>query len=133
MYLIKTLLNSEGYTGIVVTTIKDKQETTRITSNGIYMGATYGNYYPAYYGGFYDYYSNPYASGYYYGGFGGYIPMSTSKQTSTTYVLETVAYNLDAPQENQIVSVITSEIKNPNDADKTAAEFVKKIMQSLED
>ena len=50
--LIKKVLEIEKYTGIVVTTIKDKQEITNVTSNGIYMGATYGNNYPGYYGSF---------------------------------------------------------------------------------
>ena len=130
--LIKKILEIEGYSGIVVTTIKDKEEITRISSNGIYMGATYGNYYPGYYGSFYNYYSNPYASGNYYGGFGGYVPVSTSTSTRTNYVLETVAFNLDKSQENQIVAVITSEIKNPKDAHKTAVEFVNKVMQALD-
>lgn len=130
--LIKKVLDIEKYTGIVVTTIKDKQEVTSTTSNGIYMGATYGNHYPGYYGSFYNYYSYPYANGSYYQGFGGYIPVSTSTRTRTKYVLETVAFNLDASQENQIVAVITSEIKNPKDAHKTAVEFVKKVVQSLE-
>ena len=130
--LIKKVLEVEKYTGIVVTTIKDKQEITTVSSNGIYIGATYGNNYPGYYGSFYNYYSYPYASGYYYGGFGGYIPVSTSTSTRTKYVLETVAFNLDASPEDQIVAVITSEIKNPKDAHKTAVEFVKKVVQSLE-
>lgn len=130
--LIKKILEIEGYTGIVVTTIKDKEEITSISSNGIYMGATYGNNYPGYYGSFYNYYSSPYASGYYYGGFGGYIPVSTSTSTRTNYVLETVAFNLDKSQENQIVAVITSEIKRPKDAHKIAVKFVKKVMQALD-
>ena len=129
--LIKKVLEIEKYTGIVVTTIKDKQETTTISSNGIYIGATYGNSYPGYYGNFYNYYSDPYANGYYYGGFRGYIPVSTSTQTRTNYVLETVAFNLDSSQENQLVAVITSEIKNPKDAHKTAEEFIKKVVKSL--
>ena len=131
--LIQTLLGTEGYTGIVITTIKDKQSVTSTTSNGIYMGATYGNYYPGYYGGFYDYYSYPYANGHYYSGFGGYVPLNTSTRTTTNYVLETVAYNLDKGKENQLVAVITTEVNNPTDASKTAAIYVDKIMEALED
>lgn len=130
--LIQTLLAAEGYNGIVITTIKDKQQITNTSSSGIYMGATYGNYYPGYYGGFYNYYSYPYAYGHYYSGFGGYVPLSTSTYTTTNYVLETVAYNLDKGEEDQLIAVVTSEVNNPKDADKAAAAYVDKIMEALE-
>ena len=90
--LIKSLLESEGFDGIVITVIKDKQQTTHTSTSGIFVGATYSNYYPGYYGSFYNYYAYPYAYGSYYNSFGGYIPTSTSTTTSTTYVLETIAY-----------------------------------------
>ncbi|MCJ7468421.1 MAG: hypothetical protein MUO53_17210 [Maribacter sp.] len=130
--LIKSLLASEGYTGIVLTVIKDKEETTRTNSSGIYIGASYNNYYPGYYGGFYNYYAMPYAYGSYYDSFGGYIPTSTSTYSTTKYVLETVAYNLDEPSENQLVAIVTSSINDPKEAYKTAEKYVKQIMKSLE-
>ncbi len=76
--LIKSLLDSEGFTGVVLTVIKDKEQTTRTSYSGIYVGTTYNNYYPGYYGGFYDYFSYPYAYGSYYNSFGGYLPVSSS-------------------------------------------------------
>lgn len=128
--LIKSLLASEGYNGIVLTVIKDKQQTIETSSSGVYIGASYGGY-PGYYGGFYDYYAHPYAYGSYYNSFGGYIPMSTSTRTVTDYVLETVAYNLDEPSENQLVAIITTSIKDPKEAYKTAEKYADKIMKSL--
>jgi len=130
--LIKSLLASEGFDGIVITVIKDKTQSTQTTTNGIYFGASYSNYYPGHYGSFYNYYAHPYAYGSYYDSFGGYIPMSTSTSTSTKYVLETIAYNLDEEADQQIVAVVTTNIDDPKDAYKTAEKYVAKIMKSLE-
>jgi hypothetical protein len=130
--LIKSLLESEGYDGIVITVIKDKQETTHTSTSGIFVGATYSNYYPGHYGSFYNYYSYPYAYGSYYSSFGGYIPTSTSTRTITDYVLETVAYNLDETADQQLVAVVTTNIEDPEDAYKTAEAYVEQIMKSLE-
>ena len=130
--LIKSLLESEGYTGIVLTVIKEKEQVTATSSSGIYVGASYGNYYPGYYGNFYNYYSYPYAYGSYYDSFGGYIPVSTSTRTYNNYVLETVAYNLDEPTENQLVAVVTSSVNDPKEAYKTAAVYASNMMKSLQ-
>ncbi len=130
---IKTLMKSEGLNAVVLTVIKDKKETVRVTSNGMYMGGLYSSYYPAYYGGFYNYYSYPYAYGSYYNSFGGYIPTSTSTEVETTYVLETVAYNLDENDNNQLVAVVTSSLDDPNDAIKTAKEYVDLMIKTLEE
>lgn len=130
--LIKSLMASEGFTGIVLTVIKDKEQTITTNSSGIYVGASngYGGY--GGYGGFYDYYASPYAYGSYYNSFGGYIPTSTSTSVQTDYVLETVAYNLDEPTEGQMVAIVTSTVSDPKEAYKTAEKYVDKIMKSLE-
>lgn len=130
--MIKSLMDSEGFTAVVLTVIKDKKETVRTTSSGLYVGASYGAYYPGYYGGFYNYYNHPYAYGSYYDSFGGYIPMSSSTRVETDYVLETVAYNLDAPEENQLVGVVTTSMEDPRDAYKSAAKYVELMIESLE-
>ena len=130
--LIKSLLKSEGFDAIVLTVIKDKQVTERVTTNGIYFGASYGNYYPSYYGGFYNYYSLPYAYGSYYDSFGGYIPTSSTTSYDTKYVLETVVYNLDEAGENQLVAVVTTSLDDPKDAYKTADKYVDLMIQHLE-
>jgi len=127
---IESILDSEGYTGIVIVAVKDQESTTTTSSSGIYVGAGYGGY-PGYYGGFYNYYRTPYAYGPYYNSFGGYIPTSTSTSTSTTYVLETVFYNLDEPEENQLVAVVTSELDDPKEAYKTAGKYVETMVKSF--
>ena len=128
--MISSILDSEGYNGIVITTVKDKEQTTRTENTGVYVGASYG--YPGYYGGFYNYYRHPYAYGPYYSGFGGYIPTGSTTRTSTTYVLETVAYNLDEPEENQLVFVVTTSIDDHSNAYKTAEKYVAKIVQAFQ-
>lgn len=130
--MIMSILDSEGYNGIVLTTVKDKEQTTRTETSGVYMGASYGAFYPGYYGGFHSYWRSPYAYGPYYNSFGGYIPTGSTTSTSTTYILETVAYNLDEPEENQLVFVVTSSIDDPNNAYKAAEKYVQKIVQAYD-
>ena len=130
--LIQDVLANEGYNGIVITTLKDKSSVTSTSSSGLYMGGGFGSYYPGYYGGFNSYYATPYAYGSYYSGFGGTVPLSTSTYTTTTYVLETVAYNLDAGKKDQLIAVVTTEVSNPKDAYKTAATYTSKIMEALQ-
>ncbi|WP_297690556.1 hypothetical protein [uncultured Eudoraea sp.] len=134
---VQSILESEGYNGIVIVAVKDQQSTTTTSSSGIGVGVAarpgfYGGY-PGYYGGFNNYYRTPYAYGPYYDSFGGYIPTSTSTSTSTTYILETVFYNLDEPQENQLVAVVTSELDDPKEAYKTAGKYVKTMVKAFQD
>ncbi|MGB5691624.1 MAG: hypothetical protein WBM43_03355 [Flavobacteriaceae bacterium] len=130
--MINSILESEQYNGIVVTTVKDKERTTRTENTGVYMGASYGMGYPGYYGGFNSYYRTPYAYGPYYSGGGGYIPTGSTTRTSTTYILETVGYNLDEPEENQLVFVVTTSLDDPSDAYKTAEKYVAKIAEAYD-
>lgn len=129
---LKSIMESEGFNAVVLTVIKDKTETVRTSSSGIYVGASYNGYYPNYYGGFYNYFSAPYAYGPYYNSFGGYIPGSTSSYVDTEYVLETVSYNLDEATENQLVAVTTISLDDPKKAYKTAEKYVKLMMNELE-
>ena len=129
---IREIMGYENLDGVVITAVKDKKQTTTTSSNGMYLGASYSNFYPGYYGSFYNYYASPYAYGSYYDSFGGYIPMGTSTRTTTKYVLETIAYNLDASNEDQIVAVVTTDLDNPKDAFKTAKKYVDEMMKALE-
>ncbi|MBC2839298.1 hypothetical protein [Robiginitalea sp. SC105] len=128
---VLSMIRSEGFDAIVLTTVKDKQQTVHTSTTGVSVRA-YGGYYPGYYGGFNSYYMYPYAYGPYYGT-AGYIPMGTTTSKSTTYVLETVGYNLDEEAENQLVFVVSTELSDPKDAYKTAEEYVKKVTEALED
>jgi len=131
MALMRKLMESEGYNAIVLTAVKDKKQSMQTTSSGVYVGATYNNYYPGYYGNFYSYYRYPYAYGGYYSSFGGYIPVSSSSRLVTDYVLETVAYNLDSEKNDQLVAVVTTELEDPRNAYKAAEKYTQKIFESL--
>ena len=128
---VLSMIKSEGFDAIVLTTVKDKRQTTQTNTSGVYMGVGYGGY-PGYYGGFNSYYRYPYAYGSYYGA-GAYVPTGSTTSTYTTYVLETVGFNLDAAEENQLVFVVSSELSDPSNAHKVAEEYVEKITKELKD
>ena len=128
----RNFLINEGYNGIVLTVLKDYQESTRTTTDGgYYAGATYGGaygaYYPGYYGGFYGYYSHPYS----YSSIGSYTPSTTTTSIVKTFVVETVVYDLDQEDGKQLAAVVTTKIEDPQDVTKNAQEYVKKITESL--
>ena len=60
------------------------------------------------------------------------MPSTTTTYNVKTYVLETVAYNLDEPDGKQLVAVTTTKIEDPSNVSKVAAEYVKAITKSLE-
>jgi len=129
---IMSLLKSKGYNGVVVSVLKDLQETTRVTEEGGYYtggytGGPYYSYYPGYYGGFYGYYGNSMS----YSTYGNYVPSTLTTQTSKTYILETVVYNLDQPDDKQLVAVVTSKVDNPQSVTTTAKQYAKAIVKSL--
>jgi len=130
---IKALLEKEGYNGVVVTVVKDYSEAVVTEeSGGYYAGASYGGYggygyYPGYYGGFYGYYNNPMS----YSSYGNYVPSSTTTRVSKTYVLETLVYNLDEPQDKQLVALVTSSSVDPSGVTKVAKTYSEKVLNSL--
>ena len=127
--LIKTILESEGYNGIVITVVKDVVERTITSGNDYYYtGGPWNSYYPSYYGGFYGYYATPYTYSYNMN-----IVGSSSTYTSKKYYLETIAYNLDNPKDVQLVALITSQVKDPKDAFDAAEDYAEKVVKSLED
>ncbi|MDC7998956.1 hypothetical protein [Gilvibacter sediminis] len=128
--MVRSIMNSEGYDGIVITAVKDKQTTVETTTNGVYAGTAFD--YPGYYRGFYRYYRTPYAVGPYYENFGGYIPLSTTTRTRVDYVVETLAFNLTADENDQLVAAVTSKIIDPKNAEKTALEYVEQLAKHLE-
>jgi len=128
--MIKTILRNEGFNAVVLTVVKDIQESTKtVTDGGYYAGGSYGGYYPSYYGGFYGYYHNPYS----YSSYGVYNPTTSTTYTQKTYVLETVVYNLDESEEKQLIAVVTSSIEDPKEAYKTAEAYVKAITKSFDE
>ncbi len=129
---IKKTLKEEGYGSIIMSSILDKQKTASTSSTGYYVGGAYSNYYPDYYGGFNNYYSQPYAYGGYYSGMSTYVNTGTTTSISTTYVVETVAYNMEAPEDKRLVFVVNARLQDPTDVDMTAKILVSSIVSALE-
>ena len=118
---IMTSIMNEGFNAVVLTVLKDYQEQTNTVTDGGYSG------YPMYYGGYRGYYRHPYS----YSTYGAYSPMTTTTYNTKTYVLETVAYNLDETEGKQLVAVVTSKIDDPSKVTKTAEQYVAAITKSL--
>lgn len=129
---LKNTIQQAGFNGVVVSVLKDLQTTTRVTEEGGYYtggytGGPYNSFYPGYYGGFYGYYGNAMS----YATYGNYVPTTLNTQTSKTYILETVVYNLSQPEEEQLVAVVTSKVDNPQDVTSTAKQYAKAIAKAL--
>lgn len=123
---IRSILDAEKFNGIVLTVLKDVQSSTTVSEygGGYYTGVPYHSIYPTYYGGFYGYYAHPMS----FSTYGMYSEPSYSVTNSKTYILETVIYNLDLPENDQIVAVVTSKVKDPKDIEKIAPKYVEKIV-----
>jgi hypothetical protein len=124
--MIKQILEDEGFNSIVVTSLKDVKERTT-TSGGYYYNDPWNTFYPGYYGGFYSYY--------YYPAYSVNVNLvggEPSSYTTKTYYLETVAFNLDAEEDNQLMAVVTTAVEDPKDAYKTAGKYTEEIMKALD-
>lgn len=123
------LLENDGFNAAVITVVKDVQELTQTTqSGGGYSGGNYYGYYPRYYGGFNRYYYHPMS----YSTLGVYEPATYTTSTSKNYVLETVIYDLEKSEEQQLVAVVTSKIEDPENTAGAAEQYVKAITKSFE-
>lgn len=123
------IIKNEGYTGVVLTVLKDKTKEIVTSETG---GYTSGGYYPStyggYYGGFGGYYGRAY-SPYGYGYGGSYVPAETRTYTSETYELETVVYNLDLPKGKQLLGVISVDVTDPKSASKVAPQYADAVVK----
>jgi hypothetical protein len=126
---IKTIITDNGFNGVVLTVIKEEQELTKtVTDGGYYAGGNYYGYYPRYYNGFYGYYRNPMS----YSTLGNYVEETSTTYTAKNYILESVIYNLDEPEEKQLVAVVTSKLEEPQNAATTSKQYVKAIAKSFD-
>ncbi len=126
---IKNLIQNAGFNGVILTIIKEQQELTKtVTDGGYYAGGNYYGYYPRYYNGFYGYYRNPMS----YSTLGNYVEQTSTTYTAHNYILETVIYDLDQTDDKQLVAVVTSKLEEPENADKTAKQYVSAIAKSFD-
>ncbi|MDT0553081.1 hypothetical protein [Urechidicola vernalis] len=123
---VKLILEEQKFNGIILTVLKDKQTSTTVSEygGGYYTGMPYSAMYPSYYGGFYGYYAHPMS----YSTYGIVSSPGYSVTKSTTYVLETVIYNMDLPADEQIIGIVTTKVKDPKNIDKIASKYVEKIV-----
>jgi hypothetical protein len=130
---IKALIDKEGFHGVLITVLKDYSEAiVTEETGGYYAGASYGGfggygYYPGYYGGFYGYYHNPMS----YSTYGSYVPSTSTTRVSKTYIVETMIYNLDQPEDKQLVGMVTSKVVDPSSVTKIAKSYSKAVFNSL--
>ena len=126
---MKALIEKEGFQGVVMSVVKDYNESQVTEKSGGYYagGTTYYGGYPGYYGGFYGYYNNPYS----YSTYGNYVPSTTTTRVSKSYILETLVYNLDEPEGKQLIGVVTSQIIDPSSVTETAKKYSKLVFNSF--
>ena len=126
---MKALIEKEGFYGVVMSVVKDYNESLVTEESGGYYagGTTYYGGYPGYYGGFYGYYNSPRS----YSTYGNYVPSTTTTRVSKSYILETLIYNLDEPEGKQLIGVVTSQIIDPSSVTETAKEYSKLVLNSF--
>lgn len=127
---IKNLLQKEGFNGVVLSILKDYQERTRsITMGGYEASVNYGyTDWPNYVGGgFYTYYYHPlsYSTEYL------DVEKTEFELTSKLYVLETVAYDLNRPDKEQLLALVNAEVENPSTAKVLAPQYAAAIAKRL--
>jgi hypothetical protein len=120
----------DGFSGIVLTVLKDVKTEIRTEESG---GYTTGGYYPHIYGGYGGFggYYGSYYSPYGYGG--SYVPRSQRTYESEIYKLETVIYDLDRELDRQLVAVVSSNITDPGSASAIAGPYAKKVVKAFGD
>lgn len=116
---IKNTIMNKGYTGVVVTSVKDLKRSYHTLKDD------------AHYNDFDDYYRSPYANESHYRDVKGYMPVSQTT-LSTKYVVETVAYNLSKEGDEQLVGVVTSSVIDPEKVLNFAEKYVVKITKALD-
>lgn len=126
---IQSILEKNGYKGVVLTALKDYQEHTRelgaqkYDTQVIYGGMNY----PINYGGFYNYFYLP-------GSFSvDQVRRETSGTTITSklYILETVVYDLELEEGKQLVAWITASIENPDSSPSVATAYANSIAKGF--
>ncbi len=128
---VKKEIKAKGFSSVILTVLKDKKSTIRITNDGgYYAGASYSSeLHPMLYD-FYGYYGHAYSMPV--GRYGGnYVEETFSEQESVTYVVETLIFDLEKPSKKQLVAIVTSSVEDPVSASDIASAYAAKIIQTL--
>ncbi|OBQ51776.1 hypothetical protein JJL45_11450 [Tamlana sp. s12] len=125
----KEKLEKDGFNGVVYSRVIGVEEISKTTTSGGYEAGTilsdYSNLFDM---GFYGFYSYPLPSPSFEGV---YEPVEVDTQTAKVYVLETVVYNLDLPQKDQLVASVTSKIDNLETGHNLAKNYAKTIINGV--
>jgi hypothetical protein len=126
---IKEKFRAKGLDAVVVSVVKDVKEISQTTTEGGYeAGASLSSYYNMSYVGFYGYYASPGS----YASFDGVeVEETMTTKTNKIYVLETSVHNLDLPEKEQLVALVTSKIDQPESITALADEYAKAIAKAL--
>jgi len=133
MAVVIKKITDAGYHGVVLTTLKDQSQQTEATTTGGYSTGGYGGYYPSYYGGFGGYYGRVYGYGYGYGGVSMYVPQETTTRVVDVYLFETVIYDLDLGDAEQLVGVLSVKLTDPESYSKVASKYTKAVAAEFTD
>ncbi len=129
---IKKILEENNYDAVVMTVLKDYQEETRSGVEGGYEASVNYGYIdrPTYLGwGFYTYFYHPLA----YSTEDIYVEQTDDFTiTSKLYVLDSIAFNLDLPEDEQMVRLFRASIENPDSAISTAKSYAKAIAKTID-
>ncbi|MFK5879476.1 MAG: hypothetical protein QM478_08270 [Flavobacteriaceae bacterium] len=126
------VITDAGYKGVVLTVLKDQAQQTESTTTGGYTTGGYGGYGGYYGGGYYgggfgSYYGGMRGYGYGYGGGSMYVPQETTTRVVDVYLFETVIYNLDLPDNEELVGVVSVKLTDPESYSKVAAKYTKAV------
>ncbi len=120
---IKEKLKNNGVDVVIVTVLKDCEEYTKTTTRNNSYYSVYPSYYGlGYYRGFYRYYGTVYIES---------DPVTMITTEAKKYTLETVVFDLTQPEEKQLLSVITTEIDDPQTLVGVSIDFSKRVVKEL--
>ena len=129
---IRKILEENGYNAVVMTVLKDYQEDARSGVEGGYEASVNYGYIdrPTYLGwGFYTYFYHPLA----YSTEDVYVEQTDEFLIiNKLYVLDSIAFNLDLPEEEQMVGLFRASIENPDSAISTAKSYAKAIAKTID-
>ncbi len=118
-------LVDQGYEVVVLTVLRDIEEYSKtITTSTSYTVNTYPVYYyrRGYHRSFYRGFGTIYVDG---------GPYETITSTNKKYILETLVYDLTMPENEQLLTIITSEVKNPETLGTTSNDFSKQMVKVM--
>ena len=121
---VKRTLKKEGVDVVLMTSLKEVQEYEKTINSGTtdYVYTYPVIYRRGYFRGFRGYYNSIYINS-------GSVESITS--LGKKYIRETVLYDLTQGEEDQLLSVITTVIDNPESLGTTSKDFSKKLVKEL--